>query len=558
MDVLAIHFIRPWWLACLPVAVLIPLLWRRVRRPSGDWSRICDAHLLRWLSVGNQGSGPDWKGSALAATVLAVSALALAGPSWQQLPDSAYSSRDARVLVLDLSMSMLAEDIRPNRLTRARYRLMDMLESMREGQMGMVVYAGDAYVVSPLTSDMNTIANMLPALKPDIIPVAGSRADRALLMAAELIDRGGVGLGEILLISDGADASDARVAAELADKGIVTSVLAVGSREGAPIPSGAGFVSDAQGNVVIARLEVESLAAVAAAGKGRLSYLDTAANQPPAWLELHGSEFSLRDDAIGKRWKDMGPWLLILLLPLVAAGFRRGLLFAWPVLLLPGMLLSQSARADLWDDLWQRRDQQAQSALRAERADEAASLAVDPDISGEAFYRVGDYPRALQAWVRSSAEAADYNQGNALARAGEYDAAIAAYDRALATEPEMEDAVFNRELVEQMKQQQEQQQEQQGEGEENSGEASDSQQDSEQDGEGEPREGESDSQSEQQPGEQGEPSQQEMEQAWSEEDAQAMEQWLRRIPDDPGGLLRRKFRNQHQRRGAPVDESKAW
>ena len=75
-------------------------------------------------------------------------------------------------------------------------------------------------------------------------------------------------------------------------------MLAVGSREGAPIPSGAGFVSDAQGNVVIARLEVESLAAVAAAGKGRLSYLDTAANQPPAWLELHGSEFSLRDDAI--------------------------------------------------------------------------------------------------------------------------------------------------------------------------------------------------------------------------------------------------------------------
>ncbi len=558
MDVLAIHFIRPWWLACLPVAVLIPLLWRRVRRPSGDWSRVCDAHLLRWLSVGNQNSGPDWKGSALAATVLAVSALALAGPSWQQLPDSAYSSRDARVLVLDLSMSMLAEDLRPNRLTRARYRLMDMLETMREGQMGLVVYAGDAYVVSPLTSDMNTIANMLPALKPDIIPVAGSRADRALLMAAELIERGGVGLGEILLISDGADASDARVAAELADKGIVTSVLAVGSREGAPIPSGAGFVNDAQGNVVITRLEAESLAAVAAAGKGRLSYLDTAANQPPAWLELDGSEFSLRDDAIGKRWKDMGPWLLILLLPLVAAGFRRGLLFAWPVLLLPGMLLSQSARADLWDDLWQRRDQQAQSALRAERADEAASLAVDPDISGQAFYRSGDYPRALQAWSRSSTEAADYNQGNALARAGEYEAAITAYDRALAAQPEMEDAVFNRELVEQMKQQQEQQQEQQGEGEENSGEASDSQQDSGQDGDGEPREGESGSEGEQQPGDQGEPSQQEMEQAWSEEDAQAMEQWLRRIPDDPGGLLRRKFRNQHQRRGAPADESKTW
>ena len=561
MDLLAIHFIRPWWLACLPIAVLIPLLWRIYRRPSGDWSKVCDAHLLRWLSVGKQVPRPNRRGSALAALVLTVSALALSGPSWQQVPGSSYSSRDARVLVLDLSLSMLAEDLRPNRLTRARYRLMDMLESTHEGQMGLVAYAGDAYVVSPLSSDMNTIANMLPALQPDIIPVAGSRADRALLMAAELIRRAGVGQGEILLVSDGADDVDARVAADLADKGIVTSVLAVGTREGAPIPSGAGFVSDAQGNVVISHLEIESLAAVAAAGKGRLSYLEAVSNASSEWLEMDGSEFSLRDDAIGKRWKDTGPWLLILLLPLVAAGFRRGLLFAWPVLLLPGMLLSQSAGADLWDDLWQRRDQQAQSALRAERADQAAKLAINPDISGEAFYRAGDYPRAMQAWSRSSAKAADYNRGNALALAGEFAAAIAAYDQALASDPEMADAVFNRALVEQMKQQQEQrEQEREGEGDENSEERSEGRPDSQREGEGEPGDGEDEpeAEGEQQPGEQGERSEQEMEQAWSEEDAQAMEQWLRRIPDDPGGLLRRKFRKQHQRRGAPPDEKKNW
>ncbi len=561
MDLLAIHFIRPWWLACLPIAVLIPLLWRIYRRPSGDWNKVCDAHLLRWLSVGKQVPRPDWRGSALAALVLTVSALALSGPSWQQVPGSSYSSRDARVLVLDLSLSMLAEDLRPNRLTRARYRLMDMLESTHEGQMGLVAYAGDAYVVSPLSSDMNTIANMLPALQPDIIPVAGSRADRALLMAAELIRRAGVGQGEILLVSDGADDVDARVAADLADKGIVTSVLAVGTREGAPIPSGAGFVSDAQGNVVISHLEIESLAAVAAAGKGRLSYLGAVSNASSEWLGMDGSEFSLRDDAIGKRWKDTGPWLLILLLPLVAAGFRRGLLFAWPVLLLPGMLLSQSAGADLWDDLWQRRDQQAQSALRTERADQAAKLAINPDISGEAFYRAGDYPRAMQAWSRSSAKAADYNRGNALALAGEFAAAIAAYDQALASDPEMADAVFNRALVEQMKQQQEQrEQEREGEEGENSEEPSEGRPDSQREGEGEPGDGEDEpeAESEQQPGEQGERSEQEMEQAWSEEDAQAMEQWLRRIPDDPGGLLRRKFRKQHQRRGAPPDEKKNW
>ena len=385
MEFLAVHFIRPWWLLCLPLAFLVPLAWRFYRRPSGDWSKVCDPHLLRWLSVGKQASPPGWAGSILAALVLACSAFALSGPSWQHLPDTSYSARDSRVLVLDLSMSMLAEDLRPNRLTQARFRLMDMLETTMEGQMGLVAYAGDAYVVSPLTSDMNTIANMLPALQPEIIPVAGSRADRALELAAELLERAGVARGEILLISDGAELSDARTATALSAKGIITSVLAVGTREGAPIPSGAGFVSDEQGNVVITRLDLETLTAVATAGGGRLSFLDAGTAQSIPWLDTGGGEFSLRDDALGERWKDAGPWLVLLLLPLVAAGFRRGLLFAIP-LLLPGLMMSQPAQAGFWDDLWQRRDQQAQSALREENPEQAAGLAVDPEISGEAWY----------------------------------------------------------------------------------------------------------------------------------------------------------------------------
>jgi Ca-activated chloride channel family protein len=558
MDFVAIitdlHFIRPLWLLGLPLAVLIPLAWRFYRRPSGDWQKVCDAHLLRWLSVGKQASPPGWRGSVFAGVVLALGSLSLAGPSWQKLPDTSYSSRDSRVLVLDLSASMLAEDLRPNRLTQARFRLMDMLEATEEGQMGLVAYAGDAYVVSPLTSDMNTIANMLPALQPDIIPVAGSRADRALEMAAGLLEKAGVAVGELLLISDGADVSDARMAAVLAERGIITSVLAVGAREGAPIPSGSGFVSDAQGNVVITRLEIDSLAAVARAGNGRLTVLDASGNTQSPWVEADSDGFSLRDDALGERWKDVGPWLAIVLLPLVALGFRRGLLFLLPLTLLPGLMISPPAHAGFWDDLWQRRDQQAQAALREQRAAEAAELAVDPNISGEAYYRAEDYASAIQSWSQVGDTDALYNQGNALARAGEYDAAIAAYDRVLGARPDDEDALFNKALVEQLKQQQEQQQE---------GEDSDQQegeQDEGEEGEGEPQEGEGESEQEGEPeeGEQGEPSQQEMEMAWSEEDEQAMEQWLRRIPDDPGGLLRRKFRNQHQRRGAPQDEQKKW
>lgn len=564
MDWLPMHFIRPGWLLALPLCLLLPLAWRRWRRPSGDWARICDAHLLRWLSVGEASSGSGRLGLWSAVVVLLLATLSLAGPSWQQLPDASYSARDARVLVMDLSTSMLAEDLKPNRLTRARFRLSDLLLENEEGQVGMVAYAGDAYVVAPLTNDTNTIANMLPALRPDVMPIAGSRADRALELAARLLERSGMGKGEILLITDDVEDAAVDTAARLSRDGIITSVLAVGTTGGAPIPSGSGFVTDAQGNVVIARLGQERLRALVEAGKGRLTMLGAQDNAAP-WQAGGGSEFDLRDDSLGERWKDTGPWLVLLLLPLVAFGFQRGLLFTLALVLSPVLMYSTPAQAGLWDDLWQRRDQQAQKALREERPGEAASLARDPSLAGEAWYRAGEYERALGSWSELDQAAAHYNRGNALAHAGDLEGAVSAYDQALSVQPEFEDALFNKALVEQARQQQQQEQEQSEDGESENQESEGDQQESDQPSEqGEQSSGEGEQESEsqeaegseqQQPGEAG---QEQMAQAWSEEDAQAMEQWLRRIPDDPGGLLRRKFRNEHLRRGTPAEPAKSW
>jgi len=566
----AMHFIRPLWLYLLPLVVILPWAWKRTLRPSGDWSKVCDPHLLRWLSVKQVNEQGKPLGPWLAGLALLIAILALSGPSWQKLPDTSFSARDARVIAVDLSRSMLAADLRPDRLTRARFKLADLLTSTDEGQTGLVAYAGDAYIVAPLTSDMNTIANMLPALRPDIIPVAGSRADLALDSAASLLDRSGYGHGEVLLVTDSADSRDAAKARELRDRGIITSVLAVGTPEGAPIPSGGGFVSDRSGNVVIARMDRSGLRAIADAGGGHYTELGPDATASNLWLEQDGSEFERRDDALGERWKDAGPWLVLLLLPLALAGFRRGLFFVIPLLMLNGLVIPGEARAGWWEDAWQRKDQQAWRALAEDDPARAAALARDPELSGEAWYRSGEYPNSIDAWTQSQSADAHYNRGNALAQLGEYDAALAAYDRALALEPGMEDAEFNRALVEQMKQQQQQQQEQGDEGEQQDGESSPEQQDGAQpqNSEGDQSEEEQSSEpgDEQQEGEpsEGEPGDQEGEQqlepseAWSEEDAQAMEQWLRRIPDDPGGLLRRKFRNEHQRRGAPDDEAESW
>ncbi|NND57589.1 MAG: VWA domain-containing protein [Xanthomonadales bacterium] len=564
-----LHFIRPLWLFLLPLAVFLPWLWKRTRRPAGDWARVCDPHLLRWLSVRQVTEKEKPRNYVLASLALFLVILALAGPSWQKLQDTSFSARDARVIVMDLSRSMLAGDLRPDRLTQARFRLADLLASTEEGQVGLVSYAGDAYVVSPLTSDMNTVANLLPALRPDIIPVAGSRADIALDMAASLLERAGLSRGEILLVTDSARSRDAAKARELRDRGIFTSVVAVGTPDGAPIPSGGGFVSDRSGNVVIARMDRSDLQSVAGAGGGKYTELGAETTASSLWLEREGSEFSRRDDALGERWKDAGPWLVLLLLPLALAGFRKGLFFMVPLVLANGLLIPRDVSAGWWADVWQTRDQQAFQALVDEDAEKAAALAKDPALSGEAWYRSGEYTNALDAWTADESADANYNRGNALAHMGELDAAIAAYDQALAIDPEMADALHNRALVEKMKEQ-EQQQEEGGEGESQDGESSSGEQDAEpseseegqqdetgeagepeeSEQEGEPQQGE---QGEQEPGQQLEPAE-----AWSEEDAQAMEQWLRRIPDDPGGLLRRKFRNQHQRRGAPEDETESW
>ncbi len=561
-----LHFIRPGWLLALPLALLLPWFWKRMRKPAGDWEKVCDPHLLRWLSVGqSESGGSGYAGAVLSGLAIAIAALALAGPSWQQLPESSLAARDARVIALDLSASMLAEDLRPNRLTRARFRIADLLQQAEEGQTGLVAYAGDAYVVSPLTNDTNTIASLLPALGPEVMPVTGSRADKAMELAAALLNRAGFERGEILLVTDATDSRAEAKARELADKGIITSVLGVGTAEGAPIPSGTGFVSDRSGNVVIARLDEAALQRVASAGGGQLTRISSATTDLSPWMSTEGGEFARREDKLDQRWKDAGPFVLLALLPLALLAFRRGLFFCLPLVFVASSLTSPPAQAGWWDDLWQRRDQQAWDALRADDPNRAAALARDPDLSGEAWYRSGGFSNALSAWLNRDSADAHYNRGNALAQMGELDAAIQAYDRALELQPDMEDAAFNRELLQQMKEQQQQQEQQDSdEGEQGEGEPSDEQQQGEQQEGEQGEEGEEgDSQESEQQSEQGEgePTEQEetdYTQAWTEEDAQAMEQWLRRIPDDPGGLLRRKFLYEHQRRGQPASESESW
>jgi Ca-activated chloride channel homolog len=466
----AFHFQQPVWLmALLPLALLI---WRVRGRGSTDsaWRRVCDANLLAYLLIDPQRGDsrlPLW----LLAVGWLIAVIALADPVWEKQLQPVFRTEDARVVVLDLSRSMASPDLKPSRLERARYKVEDVLGRSEEGQVGLVVFAGDAFVVSPLTQDARTITELLKTLEPGLMPVQGSRVDRGLRKAGELLTQAGAGHGEILLVTDGYEGSQAIDAArDLRRQGYTVSVLGVGTAEGAPLPDGAGgFVHDDKGAIVTPRLDVASLRALATAGGGRYATItgngaDLKALLTPLVppLDAKVEQTGLQTDA----WRSRSPWLVLLLLPLAALAFRRGWLLGVILLVAATAAPPQPAMASTWDDLWTRRDQQAAQALAAGEHARAAELATDPRQRGTAQYRAGHYKEALEDFNQASGPDAAYNKGNALARLGRYQEAIAAYDQALAAQPHMDDAQHNKAAVEallrqQEKQEQEKQQQQQ-------------------------------------------------------------------------------------------------
>jgi len=579
------HFLRPeWFYALIPAALLFALLRYRNSHHS-NWETAIEPHLLEHIL-----DNPDSQVSRSPFTILLlawlIATIALAGPVWRKTPQPVHEREDALVVIFDLTQSMLATDVKPNRLVRAKRKLIDLLEMRDEGVTALVVFAGDAHTVSPLTDDTNTIAAMIPALDPSIVPAPGSRLASALEVAIELFENGGVASGRILIITDEVrDVVAAQQVSRQYRNAYPVSVMSVGTEEGAPIPVAdergrVSFLKDRQGNLVIPKVNTRSLRDFADLSAGRFS---------PMSLTDEDLEFLLAEQPLAQEdqfreierdfdvWFEEGPWLLLLLLPLASLAFRRGWLWLLALLvILPG----EQAQAFGWDDLWQTRDQQAKQALDAGDPARAAELFEDPAWRATASYRSENFEAAANQFGEIKSSDGYYNLGNALARQGLLNEAIEAYDEALGLNPGDEDAAFNKKLIEDLLQQQEEQQQQQDNEQDQENQE---QQDSEQDQEQQQRqEQEQESPSDEEDQEQQEESQQEQQSdeqqnqeaqaqkaaeeeadPLDEEEKQALQQWLRRVPDDPGGLLRRKFQQQYDERAksgkvAGNDNSADW
>ncbi|GAB1044458.1 MAG: VWA domain-containing protein [Shewanella algae] len=458
---MSLHFIRPEWLwALVPLALLLVLQSRRQAGQS-DWDRYIAPHLAPLLLTQGSKSRRNrlpWLGLAWLVAVLALS-----GPALYKKPLPVFASSTGRVLVMDMSLSMYATDAAPNRLTQARFRATDLLEQLNEGETALLAYAGDAFVISPLTRDRNTLLNLLPTLSPAIMPVRGSNLAAALDKAKELLSQGGHLQGDIILMTDGVGSRQLNAAKQAIEGSHYRlGILAIGSSQGAPIrlPDGQ-LLKDSRNEVVVPATDFGLLSELASAGNGILvPYSNDGKDLQTLQQWLATSSDATETDLAGDTWVDLGPYLaLLLLLPLLLS-FRSGL----PVLLLPlslGLLVSPPSQASGFDDLWQTRDQQGMQAFKQEDFATAADKFVDPAWQGSARYRGGDYQGALQAFEQDDSATGLYNQGNALMQLGQYEEAIKRYSDALTQVPDMQDAIDNKALAESLLKQREQQQDQQ-------------------------------------------------------------------------------------------------
>jgi Ca-activated chloride channel family protein len=605
------HFLRPdWFWLLIPLAVLLVWLWRQ-QLQSRNWEAVCDAQLLPYLLLGRSQRRRNWP-LHLIQLALLLAVLALAGPTWERLPKPLFRQDSSLVILLDLSASMNASDLKPSRLVRTQLKIADILKQRREGQTALVVFAGDAFTVTPLTEDANTIAALIDSLEPSLMPTFGSRPELAIKQGRRLLQQAGLAQGELLLVTDDDEPVAALVeAAQLKKDGYRLSVLGVGTEAGAPIPlPDGGFFKDAAGHVVLPRLNPSVLRQLAETGGG--TYQTIRVDDQDFQLLLAES---LQDkleveqqqsDQLGNSWKDAGVWLLWPLVLLVASAFRRG----WLTIIVFSGLMTQPAQAFDWQQLWQRPDQKGAQTFAEEDYATAAQQFKDPRWKASALYRNGQYDEAAK--LLEAPEHADdwYNQGNALAKQGDLSNALNAYNEALKLKPQDEDALHNKKLVDEaLKQLQEQKSSEDGESSQEKNESSD-----QKDGDSSPQEGgssqqqesnASDSQDNQsansshqqeqkgvdssnseakknesdrreqketnpQSAEAGENKQDDglkseaqnvaengEEQSTSEEQ-RANQQWLQRIPDDPGGLLRRKFLYQYRQRNGPQTSEKPW
>lgn len=381
------------------------------------------------------------------------------------------------MIAMDVSNSMLAEDIKPNRLERAKQVVSRIIDRLTDDRIGLVIFAGKAYVQMPMTIDHSAAHMYLSSISTDDVPTQGTAIGAALKMCYSAFNTKEKKYRAVVLITDGEDHDEdaIKVAGQLADEGIMVNTVGIGSPQGSPIMDNETreLKKDENGNTVITKLNEEALQQIALKGKGiyqLFTTTDAVASKIQSQLSTIG-ETTLTDSSstsyINYFWYFVLTAFILLVLEFFVPETRRKLIIATAVLFI--MILPASAQE-------KKTIIKGNEAYKKEKYDEAASTyekalkdAPDNTIAnhnlGNAYYRLNKPDEAAQSYDKTIESAKDkemkarayYNKGVAYQSQKKLPECITAYKNALKLKPDDEEARQNLErALQQQKQQQDQ------------------------------------------------------------------------------------------------------
>ena len=505
----------PWLLAAIAAVIVLRLFWRasdRKRRTALE--AFAAPQLLGDLTASVSARRCASKRALVLAGVL-LAGLALAGPqygfTWQET-----QRRGIDVLIaLDTSRSMLAQDVAPNRLERAKLAVRDLVDQLGSDRVGLIAFAGSAFLQCPLTLDHAAFLESLDALQPGVIPAPGSDLASALRTAEQALATEQRNVKLLVLFSDGEDLGGGAVEAakHAAEQGIRVFTVGVGSDTGELIPvpgtnGGTEFLKDPQGEYVKSKLDAETLRRVAELTGGFYEPLGrrgegVAAIYEKALAPLPKEELASRMRRVPLerfQWPLALALLCLALEPLVRerVARARGTKGASAVVvLLVGLGAASAEAASVHEAQRLYAEGKYEQALAEYRAAVGEQPAPQLEFNlGAAAYKAGQFGDAAAAFARALGsedpklqEQSFYNLGNAQFRLGEasreskpqqtmqaWQQAIDAYEAALEVDPQDEDARYNRDYVKRALEELQQQQQQDRKNEQNENQQKDDQQ----------------------------------------------------------------------------------
>ncbi len=313
-------FIRPHFLYLfIPLLIVFGISYKK-KRLTQSWADICDPHLLTFLT--KEGSKHLSLSKLLLFCMSTLMILALSGPSWQIKPHQTLDKHSSLMVLLNLSAEMSAKDIKPSRLARAKFKLNDLFNILPETDIGLIAFTKEAFLVSPLTQDTETLKLFFPELRIETMPIGGSNISQAIKLAQQSLLSAGKSTGHILLLTTGSASREALRAAKSAyQHGYRVDILAFGTRLGAPI-------INEENQQVMSKLNKAMLKKLALSGGGIYQSITNSDKDIQALAHniTSNNAVSKQQQNILNTRSDDGYFLLWLMLPLILIFFRQGFL----------------------------------------------------------------------------------------------------------------------------------------------------------------------------------------------------------------------------------------